>query len=191
MYIAREDLDSLSMWLNEENDIAIIESIGVGKWQAKDKLNINSSGTYCLYYKPAGPLPLLAASPDDQDEEIPDPFAGWQENRAGAEPENPYFGSCDTAIFWFDVCLKKNGIIGISTFSWIGNHYSIIGKPAPDVAKKWWGRLGRMVKKQSTRIPRDGPVDGDDKDVWALKGALLEFESGVDRAYSFSPNWNT
>jgi hypothetical protein len=54
MYIAKEDLDSLSIWLDEEDDIAIIESIGVGKWQAKDQLNINSGGTYCLYHKPSG-----------------------------------------------------------------------------------------------------------------------------------------
>jgi hypothetical protein len=135
MYMVKEDLLGLSLWLSDEKDIAIIESTGEGKWRVKDSFTINSNGTYCLFHKLAGPLPLLASTSDGQDEEITDPFSGWEEKRTGAVPNKPFFGAGHPAIFWLNVRIKHHDIIGLSSFEWIGNHYSQIGSPAPDVAK--------------------------------------------------------
>ena len=70
----------------------------------------------------------------------------------------------------------------MSSFEWIGNHYAQIGSPAPDVSKKWWGRLGRWVKKHSVKVPRSETLDGSKNEIWAFSNAILEFESGTQRA---------
>lgn len=183
-YLNEEDLTKLSEWLSSEKDIAVIQAVSSGRWQAFNEFEIKDSGRYCLFHAGAGPLPLLAENKTDPDEVIPNPFEGWQEKRSGANANLPYFGAGHPAIFWFNVRLKENNTIGISSFEWIGNHYAPIGQPAPDVAKKWWGRLGRWVRKQSNRIPRQGPLDGDNKEIWAFSGAILEFESGTNRAFN-------
>ena len=69
MYIVEKDLSKISDWLNQNPDIALIESVGKGK--------------YCLYHKLAGSLPLLAKSTDDEDTEIKNPFLGWSELKSG------------------------------------------------------------------------------------------------------------
>ncbi len=149
MYLLNEDLKSLSEFLCAEKDIALIKSVGKGRWQAFTDFEITESGRHCLFHSAAGPLPLLAGNHGDPDGVISNPFEGWQENRAGANPKQPYFGSGHTAIFWLNVRLEDDGKVSMSYFEWIGNHYSILGRPAPDVAKKWWARLRRWVKKQS------------------------------------------
>ncbi len=182
MYLIDEDLKSLSDFLRSEDEISLIKPVGKGRWQAFSDFEIGESGCYCLFHSGAGPLPLLAENHDDPDGEVSDPFEGWQERRAGANLNQPYFGAGHPAIFWLNARLKVDGKVGLSSFEWIGNHYAQIGKPAPDVAKKWWGRLGRWVRKQSFKIPRHGELDGNGKEIWAFSGAMLEFESGVHRA---------
>ncbi len=182
MYLVEEDLHSLSSWLTDEAKISLIQTIGPGEWQAFEDFEVYEPGRYCLFHSESGPLPLLSNDPDRPDSEVSDPFAGWVEHRAGANPNQPYFGAGHPAIFWLNVRLKENGIVGMSSFEWIGNHYSQIDRPAPEVSKKWWERLRRWVKKQSFIIPRDGPLDGTGKEIWAFSSALLEFESGVQRA---------
>lgn len=163
MYMIKDDLKSLSEYLCSEKDIALIQSIGIGRWQAFSDFEIKNSGRHCLFHAGAGPLPLLAENNKDPNQEILNPFGGWQEMLAGANPNQPYFGAGHPAIFWLNVRLKENKEIGMSSFEWIGNHYAQIGNPAPDVAKKWWGRLGRWVRKQSSNIPRQGPIDSGSK----------------------------
>ena len=182
MYLIEEDLKCLSEWLNGEKEIALIKSVGERKWQAMNDFEITEQGRYCLFHTNSGPLPLLSENFGEPDEEIPNPFVGWQEKRAGANPNQPYFGAGHPAIFWLNARLKNNNVIGMSSFEWIGNHYAQIGRPAPDVAKKWWGRLGRWVRKETFKIPREGPIDGDRKEIWAFSSAMLEIESGVNRA---------
>lgn len=182
MYLNEDDLNELTYFLNTEKHLYSIKSIGKGKWRAVSEIEINETGRYCLFHDDAGPLPLLGSSPKEPDSEILDPFVGWCERRAGANPNQPYFGAGHPAIFWLNVRLNKDGVIGLSSFEWIGNHYASIGSPAPDVAKKWWGRLGRWVKKRTQRIPRTGDVNGDKKEIWTFNGALKDIESGCQRA---------
>lgn len=182
MYLVEEDLKSLSDFLRSEKNISLIKSVGEGHWQAFSDFEINEPGRYCLFHSEAGPLPLLAKNHDEADGEIANPFEGWQEERAGANPRQPYFGAGHPAIFWLNVRLKDEEKVGMSSFEWIGNHYAQIGRPAPEVAKKWWGRLGRWVRKQSFKVPRSGALNGNGKEIWAFSSAMLEFESGVDRA---------
>jgi hypothetical protein len=182
MYIAQGDLKDLSDWLSNETDVALIKSVGKGQWKAINNFSIDESGRYCLFHSKSGPLPLLGCNSSEPDGEVDNPFEGWQEKRAGADPSSPYFGAGHPAVFWLNVCLDNKGKIGMSSFEWIGNHYAQIGSPAPDVAKKWWGRLGRWVRKQSVRVPRQGALDGTNKEIWTFNCAMAEFENGTERA---------
>lgn len=182
LYIDLQDLETLSSWLNNEPDIAIIESIGEGHWQARSDISIIASGRYCLFHKMSGPLPLLVKNWRGKEAVILDPFAGWREKRTGANPKLPYFGAGHPAIFWLNVRIKNENEIEMSSFEWIGNHYSIIGQPAPDAAKKWWNRLRRWVKKNSTHIPRTGEIDGVNKEIYAFESSLKKIKNGMVRA---------
>lgn len=182
MYLNEDDLTELMDFLNSEKHMYSIRSMGKGKWRAVSEIDINETGRYCLFHSEAGPLPLLGSSPEEPDSEISAPFDGWCELRAGANPNQPYFGPGHPAIFWFNVRLNQDGVIGLSSFEWIGNHYAPLGNSAPEVSKKWWGRLGRWVKKRSERIPRTGDINGDKKEIWAFSGALNDIESGCPRA---------
>lgn len=185
MYLVEEDLKILSDFLRSENSISLIKSVGEGHWRAFSDFEINESGRYCLFHSEVGPLPLLAKRDSGEaDGEIADPFEGWQEKRTCSDPRQPFFGAGHPAIFWLNVRLRVEGKVGLSSFEWIGNQYANIGYPAPDVAKKWWGRLRRWVTKRSCRVPRFGALDGDRKEVWTFGGAMSEFESGVGRAYN-------
>lgn len=177
MYLDSNDLSVLSDWLNNEDDITIIQSTGPNQWQAFDEISINSSGRYCFYHKKSGPLPLIEKNSSDKHISIEDPMKGWILNR-----RSPYFGAGHPAIFWLNIHLENDPIIGLSSFEWIGNHYAISGSPAPDVAKKWWNRLRRWVKKQSGHIPRYGPINEGKNEIYAFKSALKKIESGTERA---------
>lgn len=182
LFISQDDLKLISDWLAEEEDISLISSIGEGEWKASPDFEIKTSGRYCLYHKNSGDLPLLAETMDGEDSIIPNPFKGWKERRAGANPNMPYFGAEIPSIFWFNVRLEKNNEIGMSSFEWIGNHYSIIGSPAPDIAMKWWNRLRRWTKKNADRIPRSGLIREGKPEIWTFENALREIESGKSRA---------
>jgi len=182
MYLDGEDLQELTNWLNEEQDISIIKSIGEGKWKAISNISISSNGRYCLYHKQCGPLPYLKKNLIGKELMISDPFSGWKEMKSGANPDNPYFGAGHPAIFWLNVRVATDQEVPMSSFEWIGNHYSIIGNPAPEAATKWWNRLRRRVKKVSTHIPRSGPINGKQKEIYSFPNALRKIENGLVRA---------
>ena len=184
VYISKEDLKNVSSWLCDEPNIALIKSVEPGKWQAFNDFSIETSGRYCLYHTECGPLPLISDSMLEEDGTIEDPFSGWQELKSGAEKDIPWFGPGHTAIFWFNVRQVEGDMIGMSSFEWIGNHYSSIDGPAPDAAKKWWARLGRWIKKQSKRIQRRGEVFGDNNEIYAMESALQSINGGCKRAFN-------
>lgn len=181
LYIDKTDLLFLSSWLNDEHDLAIIQSIGNGCWKAFEVFSITEDGRYCFFHKSSGPLPLVAEQPSLIDGVIENPFEGWQERRSSRDPKTPYFGAGHPAVFWLNVRCGDAAEIGLSSFGWIGSHYSMLNGPVPDGANKWWGRLKRWVNKNATRIPRQGPVDGGNKEIYAFEGALVSIANGAAR----------
>ena len=181
LYIDKTDVGFLSAWLNGEPELAIIQSLGDGRWRASEGISITESGRYCLFHKSSGPLPLIAEMPNLVDGVVKNPFEGWQEKRSGRDPDTPYFGAGHPAIFWLNVRLGGSSEIGLSSFEWIGNHYSVLNGPAPDGANKWWARLKRWVKKNSTRIPRQGSIEGNLKEIYAFESALQRITNGLAR----------
>ena len=182
LYLAYDDLTLISNWLSADEDIALITSTGPSEWKAVSNFDITVTGKYCLYHKRSGGLPLLPKTGNSAPEIIQNPSDGWREQRSGANPNLPYFGAGTPSVFWFNVRMEENGVIGLSSFEWIGNHYSIIGNSAPELAKKWWNKLKRWSKKNAVRIPRSGAIEGAKPEIWTFRAAFKEIESGKGRA---------
>lgn len=183
LYADEDDFRDVLSWLNSDADIAFIVADGPQRWRAVARLEILTYGRYCLWHLPSGPLPLLGQG-TIEDSQVPDPWAGWQEVRTGAEPSDPYFGSGHPGIVWLNarpVSPYQPRAIGLSSFEWIGNLNRIIGMPAPECTTKWWQRLRRTVKKVAIQIPRHGPSDGPDPEIWAFSSAYGRIQSGIRR----------
>ena len=180
LYMDDRDAADLLSWLNDEPHIAFIVSNGAKQWKALDAVS-SFSPRSCLWHTNSGPLPLLTESSDLI---VDDPWSGWTEQRTGADPTTPYFGAGHPGVYWLNNYPNNCGVIPLSSFEWIGNHYRTIGDPAPPSTEKWWARLRRRIKKTAIRIPRTGPVDGTNPEIWTLPNALAAIQSGTDR----SPN---
>jgi hypothetical protein len=181
LYADETDIPELASWLNADDDVAFIAADRPRCWKAVSSVDAITGGRYCLWHVPSGPLPLLGDGPV-QDNHVPDPWAGWTEMRTGADPRTPYFGPGHPGVIWLNprpAGYSRPGAVGLSSFEWIGNHYRLIGSPAPEATEKWWQRLRRSVKKVAIRVPREGPCNGPHPEIWAFLSAYQRFLQGV------------
>jgi hypothetical protein len=184
IYADDEDNQRILHILNVDSEVAFIVANGHRRWIARQTLDHVQDGNYCIWHVDSGPLPLIGAQREISGV-IENPWSGWTEERTGGDPSVPWFGDSPGQIFWNvrvpDVTYKNK--IGISAFSWIGNYWRPVGKPANPKTEKWWAKFRRMIKKIPSRlIPRIGPVDGPKPEIWALPSALSRIENGVVRA---------
>lgn len=172
MYLVPDDVPSLLALLDE--DLALIVPDGARRWRATlDRAQMDASRT-AFWHVPSGPLPLVRSQPNLPDREVSDPWAGWTEERTGADATTPYFGAGHPGVFWLNLGIRSNPakyVCGLSSFEWIGNRYSIIGPPAPDVTVKRWNRLKRQIAKVATKIPRGGRTEPTPPEIWAFANA--------------------
>jgi hypothetical protein len=146
-------------------------------------MEVLAQGRYCLWHIPSGPLPLFRGA-KEKPGEIANPFTGWSEVKAGANPSEPYFGAGHPGLFWLNINVigtprEGTPVVGLSSFEWIGNHYKMIGSPAPHATELFWKSLQRWVKKTATKVARGGPAARTAPEIWALPGAQALFESGA------------
>lgn len=184
LYADEEDFRVVHDYLNQKEDVAFIASDGPRRWRAMHTIPRMDGVRICLWHVPSGRLPLLHPHPSKVVDFICDPWSGWMELRTGAESTCPYFGAGHPGIIWLNhrptAQLVPNGI-GLSSFEWIGNRYSLIGNPAPKATEKFWQSLRRWAKKSAVMIPREGAVDGPHPEIWAFPSALSAFRSGKGR----------
>jgi hypothetical protein len=183
LYATAVDMKWLLEQLSGEAELAFLVSAGSRKWIAQKKLEFSEDRRFCLWHIPSGPLPLLGDQ-GNADGVISDPWTGWIEERTGVDSANPYFGSGHVGIFWLNAHTRSkspNQGIGLSSFEWIGNRYSLIGRSAPEATDKFWQRLGRKIKKRAVRIPREGLIDAPNPEIWALADALAQIRLGCSR----------
>ncbi|MBI3561172.1 MAG: beta-lactamase family protein [Gammaproteobacteria bacterium] len=110
-YASENDLPTLLLHLNASEEIAFVVSNGPGKWIAVKALESLKDGRYCLWHVPSGPLPLFRGAKEAPGE-ITNPFAGWSEEKAGADPTKPYFGAGHPGVFWLNVrCLAAERLL--------------------------------------------------------------------------------
>lgn len=204
LYLLREDILFVNDWLNAEEEIAFLVSVGEGRWVARREHAIvpdigtqrfGGSGIwpgaaeYYLWHIPSGPLPLprptgstgvkLRIRPGTSEEElhVRDPWGGWNEMRAGANRRIPWLGPGPVGAVHLTIHEHENEEIPLSGFGWIGNHYRIIGNAAPAVTMKFWKRLRGMAKKVGSAIPR-GNRTGLPSDSYAFPHAHREIMNG-------------
>jgi hypothetical protein len=184
LYQDAVDTRDLLASFNDDRDVAFVVSDGRGKWIARRKLASAPDARYCIWHLPSGPLPLFRGAQVPTGA-VEDPWSGWMESRAGADPTLPYFGAGHPGVIWWNVrteSVESTGGIGLSSLEWIGNHYRVIGVAAHPATETWWKGLRKLVKqKGARRIPREGPVDGVGAEIWALPGALSRIEAGAPR----------
>jgi hypothetical protein len=183
IYATEQDLHNIFAFLNDDEEVAFLVKDGPEKWIAKKNIDYVSDARYCIWHVPSGPLPLVRPN-GQEDGLIEDPWQGWNEERAGADPTEPYFGAGHPGVIWLNARAssnRKNNGIGLSSFEWIGNWYRVIGNAALETTEKFWKRLGRRVKKGASRIPREGPWDGEHPEIWALPAALTRIKCGTER----------
>src|SRR5215469_14359825 len=135
MYLLNDDVSLLVERLDSDADLAWLAPNGPGCWTAA-RHHPPLARRMGLWHASSGPLPLLAADSAEQGLDwIHDPWSGWQERRAGSNPETPYFGAGHPGIYWLNLRTDpgrpgKTAEIGLSSFEWIGNHYRQIGRCA-------------------------------------------------------------
>lgn len=150
------------------------------------KTTMPNFAEYYLWHIPSGPLPCLNQNPtkikftkqDHNDEAvIADPWAGWIEQRTGANSRIPYFGPGHPGVIHLEIKLPASDIIPMSYFGWIGNHYKIIGSGADKSTEKFWNKLRRMTKKVATHIPISNNLNRK-KEAYAFPAAYEEILKG-------------
>jgi len=182
MYVNKDDASLLLTLLNEDTDIAYIISNGKKKWRVIETIENLEDGRYCIWHVSSGPLPLVGGF--RKDTYVKNPWSGWKEKKTGADPTQPYFGSGHPSIIWLNLfthSTREPNKIGLSSFEWIGNHYKSIGRPAPDITKKWWRILRKSIAKVSIKLSR---VD-DQKlknEIYTFPNAAEEIKNGKERA---------
>lgn len=186
-YASESDFSALLAHLNASEEVAVVVSDGPGKWIAIETLEALTDGRYCLWHVPSGPLPLFRGAKEPAGE-ISNPFIGWSEVRAGADPTQPYFGVGHPGVFWLNLCsqvtdrLSGETLVGLSSFEWIGNHYKSAGIAAKPETETYWKSLGRWVRTVAVKVPRGGPLQPTPPEIWAFSNAQAVFGIGVNGA---------
>ena len=155
-----DDFTAILAYLNDHPDIAFIVADGPGRWRAVRTLDRIDIDRIALWHIPSGPLPLPQSDHRQPDQPIQDPWRGWNELRAGADGRYPWFGPGHPGVFWLQHNPKGPGTshgVGISLFEWIGDHYSVIGRPASPATEKFWTDLRRWLTRQT--MPRGSAGD--------------------------------
>lgn len=179
LYLNKSDEKELLTFLNQEDEIAFIISNGENNWKAVNTVNEFPGLRIVLWHIPSGKLPLL--TPDDSEEWIEEPYNGWSEKRQSADKRTPYFGAGWPGVICLNIRTNDDNKIGMSSFEWIGNHYSAIGISASEKTKKYWNKLRRQIKKNSVQISRSGR-EGAKPEIFTYNGALTEIENGKERS---------
>ncbi|MGX9987115.1 hypothetical protein [Soonwooa purpurea] len=185
IYLNKGDINILNDFLNSEQEIAFLISVGKNKWIAKSEWNILAdiekdsfigeyyipkTCEYSMWHIPSGKLPVY-----NLEEVFIDPWKEWTEDFED-QRRTPFFGADCTKVFTLTIKIDDNEI-PMSGVEWIRNYYKIIGKEADKSTDKFWNKLRRFIKKNSIQIPRCN--DSLRKpEIFAFENAYREIQNG-------------
>lgn len=184
LYVTAPDIDVIRSWLNAEPEIAwiILESRAGDRcrWKAVDELSVLDVDCYVLWHTRAGPLSIPSGDPTIPNARVVDPYAGWIQRGLDPRTITPWFADLPGP---FTVTLRENGrehseSIARSGFSWLGDYFRLIGKPAHPAAKAWWHRLRRFVKSRAAAIPWPYPTGSGKRLAFAFPEAHRQILAG-------------
>jgi hypothetical protein len=185
MYLNKTDVDELLEFLNDEDQIAYLVCTEPYCWKAVKTVDKLQNGETVLWHIPSGPLPLhtkaAATLNNNYKSWILDPFRGWANKDCVSDGVEPYFGGCWPGVISLNIKLGAEAEISMSCFTWIGNYFAMIGKPADRKTERYWQRLRRQIKKRSVPLSRSDDLVNSDN-IYTFKGALEEIKNGKKRA---------
>jgi hypothetical protein len=160
IYATRVDAEAIRLWLNDAAEVAWINKIEekdcLYKWRAVPQIESLQQQEYALWHVESGPLNIPSGVVGLSDNTVADPFLGWAQRLEYAGATRPWFGSNLPGPYNF--CFAEDGCeapgnLARSEFSWLGDRYKSIGKPAHPAANRWWRKLKRFVESSATAVP--------------------------------------
>jgi hypothetical protein len=142
------------------------------RWRAVRHVESLAEGTQSLWHVPAGPLPLLTADGSLPERMIPDPWAGWTEEKPACMPYTAYFGPNWPAEIRLDLWTHKHGYdLGASALAWAGG---------PVQTQRWFKEMEVWFSQHAARLSAPRWQDPDGTQIfWAFPAALEDLKAGV------------
>jgi hypothetical protein len=180
LYATERDLAEVVRWLSEDPEIAFIVSAGPKRWVACPSLDGVHFDRIALWHKPSGPLPLVPGRAWQRERWIEHPELGWRERSTAVDQTVPFFGAGHPGVIWFNAVTAgpEGEDIGMSSFEWMGTG----GSASHPATARWWDRFQERVREVGIQVPRSGPLDGPDAEIWVLPEARSLILSGATRA---------
>ena len=153
------------------------------RWRAVKTVNALPDGDHALWYRPAGPLPLLKAD-RASDQPIPDPFAGWTEEVPSGQAFKPYFGPSSPADIRLTLWTRhrpytseERKTVRERISYWMGDHDYLVASNFQHIAASdaWLVRLEQWMSTVAARLGGSDPLDT----WWAFPSALRKLKSGM------------
>jgi hypothetical protein len=187
-YASSDDVLALRDWLNADSSVAFIIREENKRLRAVPRVLGLPDGHHILWEVNSGPLPYYQRLRKWYGERavvstVPDPWSGWEETHVGANGV-PWFGvgyPGTMSLILRSQSRKTAGAIGVSYFNWDGNAGWSQGRRAAESTTEWWGKLRKWFNRVGIKIPREGAIDGPNRELIAMPGALAEFRRGVGR----------
>ena len=153
------------------------------QWRAVKTVDALADGDHALWYRPAGPLPLLKAD-GGRYQPIPDPVAGWTEEVPSGQAFMPYFGPSSAT----DIRLKlwtrhrpytpeERKTVREQISYWMGDHDYLVASDFQHIAVSdaWLVRLEQWMSTVAARLGGPAPEDT----WWAFPSALRRLKAGT------------
>lgn len=187
MYLDTDDLPLLQDYLNAESEISIISPSRSPRNPTVKPVILEANAQYTIWHLPSGVVPNDCVDADGNI--VGDPcfngHLGAIRLRLQARPgKYQTFAPRSSGVGFDLVTLDDPSAIGRSDFEWVGNRYSVIGKPAHPATLRWWKRLSRWVAENSKKIASYGALDNPDcvLDAWAFPAAYSAMLAGRPRS---------
>jgi len=155
------------------------------QWRAVKTVDALADGEHALWYRPAGPLPLIKAD-RASDQPIPDPFAGWTEEAPSGQA--PYFGSSSPAVIRLTLWTRhrpytpeERRTLREKFSYWMGDHDYLVASDFQHVpvqlpaSQGWLVRLERWMSTVSVRLENADYPEA----WWAFPSALRKLKAGT------------
>jgi hypothetical protein len=190
LFVHHDDISEIVQRLSVDEAVAFLLSDGVGQWRARQSVDTLPPGDYLLWHQPGGPLPLVESDGRVRGSVIENPWDGWREQRPGANPRVPWLGD-PPQVFQFHLWpdgspLERRSLLssdspylGVSSMSWIGNHWAAVGKPAHPDTSRWWRSWTAWVRRVTTPMLATVPVNSPGNKAYAFPAAWQHLQQGA------------
>jgi hypothetical protein len=182
-YMDASDADILFERLNGDVDVAFIEYGIDNNFVAVSAVDACVDGWYALWHVQSGPLPVYRRRgwlfwAREVEEWVSDPFDGLigiKTRHDGA----PWFGPGHPGVYSLQTHPQARSVadgIGMSSMMWVGNHYAIEGRIAPDCTVEWWTDFKNWLGAYTDKII----LPGTDQHIAAFPSAARRIREGAE-----------